>query len=364
MATPHEVMFVGSVPLKPAVKVFEALAKGVGTLAPRMPDGEQAGWLSMARASFAANPAFEPGGEVALEPTAHRMLTLYRLKQGFDVKDLKLGPYGYGRNALESYDVFKKLKAAGTIPKTTRFQFTIPGPGTSSFVLQLPGEQLLPLAREAIWNELKEVIDHVPAGELAIQIDLGMEAEHEEYLRRPDNWDQPIHRHFHWTLEQMADSAAWVANRIPAEVQLGFHICSIWHHDIKGGQDNNVLVDAANAVMSRLTRPMTYIHIPVIPDHAESDYAVFKRLKLPAAAKLFIGLLNLGDGIEGARKRIALARTAVSDFGIALFCGLGHAPEGRMGMYRDHGVPALRRATPDNLDEVLKLHREAATLLP
>ena len=362
MAAPREVMFVGSVPLKPAARVFEALAKGVGALAPRLPDGEQAGWLSLARDSFAANPAFEPGGEVPLEPTAHRMLTLYKLKAGFNVKDLKLGPYGYGKNAIGSYQQFKKLKDAGTIPAATRFQFTIPGPGTSSFVLQLPGEQLLPLARAAIWNELAEVIDQVPANELAIQLDLGMEAEHEEYLRRPDAWDQPIHRHFHWSLEQMAESASWVANQIPAGVQLGFHICSIWHHDTRAGQDNNVLVDAANAVISRLTRPMSYIHIPVIPDHVESDYAVFKRLNLPKGAKLFIGLLNLGDGLEGAKKRITMAQAAVQDFGIAMFCGLGHAPQGRMGMYRDRGVPALRRATPDNLEEVLALHRSAASV--
>lgn len=362
MAVKREVMFVGSVPLKPAAKVFEALATGVGELAPRMPDGEQAGWLSLARESFARNPAFEHGGEVPLEPSASRLLTLYKLKPGFDPKDLKLGPYGYGRNALESYQEFSRLKQAGVIPAKTRFQFTIPGPGTSSFVLQLPSEQLLPLAREAIWNELKEVIEGVPADELAIQLDLGMEAEHEEYLRRPAVWDQPIHQHFHWTLEQMAESAAWVANRIPADVQLGFHICSIWHHDTSAGQDNNVLVDAANAVMARLTRPMTYIHIPVIPDHVAADYAVFKRLNLPPGAKLFIGLLNLGDGLEGAKKRIALAQTAIQDFGIATFCGLGHAPEGRMGAYRDRGVPALRRATPTTLDAVLQLHREAAAL--
>ena len=360
MADAREVMFVGSVPLKPAARVFEALAKGVGAIAPRLPDGEQAGWLSLARETFARHPALEPGGEVPLEPSASRMLTLYKLKPGFDAKDLKLGPYGYGKNAIESYEQFRKLKQAGTIPATTRFQFTIPGPGTSTFVLQIPAEDLLPRAREAIWNELKEVIDYVPESELAIQIDLGMEAEHEEYLRRPEAWDQPIHKHFHWTLEQMATSVAWVANQIPPGVQLGFHICSIWHHDIRAGQDNRVLVDAANAVISRLARPLTYIHIPVIPDHTEADYEVLARLALPAGAKLFIGLLNLGDGLEGAKRRIGMAQDALQDFGIAMFCGLGHAPEGRMGMYRDRGVPALRRATPANLDEVLQLHRDAA----
>ena len=159
---------------------------------------------------------------------------------------------------------------------------------------------------------------------------------------------------------QMAESAAWVANQVPAQVQLGFHICSIWHHDTRAGQDNNVLIDAANAVLGRLKRPLTYIHIPVIPEHTQGDYDVFKRLNLPEGARLFIGLVNLGDGLEGAKRRIAMAGKAVADFGVATFCGLGHAPEGRMGAYRDRGVPALRRATPQSLEEVLALHRDVA----
>jgi len=107
-----------------------------------------------------------------------------------------------------------------------------------------------------------------------------MEAEHEEYLRRPDAWDQPMHKVFHWTLEQMAESAAWLADRVPREVELGLHICSIWHHDTGAGQDNRVLVDAANAITSRMTRPVSYVHIPVIPEHVQADYDVLRDLKL------------------------------------------------------------------------------------
>jgi hypothetical protein len=358
----REVMFVGSVPLRPADKVFEALGKHIGELAPRYPDGEQAGWLATARKSFPANPALEPAGQVPLEGKGSRLLDLYQLKAGCKPSDLVLGPYGYGKNAVNSYREFKRLKNEGKVPAKTRFTATMPGPGTATFVLRLPGEELLPIARQAIWKDIEEVLAAVPHDELAIQLDLGMEAEHEEYLRRPDAWDQPVHKVFHWTLDQMAESAAWVANRIPAEVQLGFHICSIWHHDVSAGQDNNVLVDAANAVLTRLKRPVTYIHIPTIPEHSQADYDAFKRLKLPQGAKLFIGLLNLADGLDGARKRIALAQKSVPEFGIAMFCGLGHAPTGPMGMAHSKGLPVLRRATPDTLDEVLKLHREAANL--
>ena len=358
----REVMFVGSVPLRPAEKVFEALGKHVGDSAPRYPDGEQSGWLSMARKTFAQHPALQPAGQVPLEGKGSRMLDLYELKPGCTAKDLDMGPYGYGANAVASYGAFKRLKDAGVIPKQTRFTATIPGPGTSTFVIRMPGEDLLPIARAAIFKDIEQILAAVPHDELAIQIDLGMEAEHEEYLRRPDAWDQPVHKVFHWTVEQMAESAAWVANRIPADVQLGFHICSIWHHDVSAGQDNRVLVEVANAVLSRLTRPLTYIHMPTIPDHTQADYDAFKQLKLPSGAKLFLGLLNLADGLEGAKKRIAMASKAVPSFGIGMFCGLGHAPTGAMGSIYNRPLPVLRRATPETLPEVLDLHRQASQL--
>jgi hypothetical protein len=361
----REVLLVGSVPLRPAANVFETVAKHLGTLAPRIPDGEQIGWVFGAFQSFAKNPALEPNRKVPLDAGGAMSLTTYRLKPGLTAKHLKLGPYGYAENAISSYAQFKALKDEGKIPKGTRFQATMPGPGTSSYVIELPAEDLLPLAREALWRELERIVAAIPAAELSIQLDVAMEAEHEEYLRRPDVWNQPIHKVFHWTLEQMADSVAWLANRVPPGVELGFHICSIWHHDTGAGQDNAVLVDAANAIMSRLERPVGYLHLPVIPEHTAEDYAVFRKLELGRGTKLYIGLLNLADGVEGAKRRIALAQAAVPEFGVAMFCGLGRAPLPGAPLTSNHlnpPVPALRRATPDTIGEVLELHREAAAL--
>lgn len=101
-----------------------------------------------------------------------------------------------------------------------------------------------------------------------------MEAEHEEYRRRPAAFDTPIRDEFDWTLEQMATSAAWLADRVPAGVELGFHICSIWHQYPQAGQDNDVLVDAARAIASRVNRPIDYLHLPTIPEHDEADFGV------------------------------------------------------------------------------------------
>jgi hypothetical protein len=361
----REVLLVGSVPLEPASKVFEVVASHLGDLVPRIPDGEQIGWSSAARRAFERNDSLEMSRRVPLNALGADPVPIFKLKPGRSSKDLRMGPYGYAENARASYAEFVRLRGEGTIPSTTKYQVTLPGPGTSAFNIELSADELLPLARQALLEEIQNTISEIPVQDMAIQLDIAMEAEHEEYLRRPQAWDQPLHKCFDWTLAQMADSVAWLANRIPPQIELGFHICSIWHHDPGAGQDNEVLVDTANAIMSRINRPVGYLHIPVIPEHTAEDYLCFRRLELPDKAKLYLGLLNLADGIEGAKRRIAMATAAVPDFGISMFCGLGRPSTALARGPSSHSkplVPELRRATSETIGEVLDLHRHAAML--
>ena len=362
MTGAREVLLVGSVPLAPAAVVFETVARHLNEFAPRIPDGEQIGWSRAARRTIERHDAFEVSGQIYMNAGGVDPADLFRLKKGLSSKDVALGPYGYAENAIDSYTAFKKLRDDGVIAASTRYQMTLPGPGTSVFYIQMPAEDLLPLAREALLNEIERTLLSIPASDLTIQIDAGMEAEHEEYLRRPQAFDQPAHKAFHWTMEQMAESVAWLANHIPAEVELGFHICSIWHHDPSAGQDNQVLVDVANAIISRVRRPVGYVHIPIIPEHAAEDFQPLKELEL-RGAKLYLGLINFADGLEGARKRMTLAETVVSDFGVASFCGLGRPATLNVRptqFHRHSPIAALRRATPETIDTVLDLHRSVA----
>jgi hypothetical protein len=361
----REVLLVGSLPLRPAANVFETVTRHLGTLAPRIPDGEQIGWVSAAQQSHQQNPALELSRQVPLEARGATLTNFYRLKPGVAQQDLRLGPYGYAQNAIESYSQFIRLRDEGQVLPGTRYQVTLPGPGTSAYVIELPADRLLPLARTALVNEIEAILARIPANDLTIQLDVGMEAEHEEYLRRPKAFDAPIHQAFHWTHEQMADAVAAVANRVPADVELGIHICSIWHHDPSGGQDNDVLVDTANALAQRITRPLGYVHMPAIPEHDETDFAPLKRLHLQPGTKLYLGLIHLSDGLEGARRRMAAAQTAVSNFGVAFFCGLGRpagsTPPPRAAPGRA-ARPEIPKATANTIGEVLDLHRQVAQL--
>ena len=285
---------------------------------------------------------------------------MYRLRADRSARDLKLGPYGYAENARNSYGQFRTMRDAGKIPAGTRLQVTLPGPGTTVASIEMPGEQILPIARAALAEQLAEIVHTIPARDLTIQLDIGMEAEHEEYLRRPEAFELPIHQVFHWTQDQMADSVAWLANKIPSDVEFGLHVCSIWHHYPYSGQDNAVLVDTANAIIQRLTRPVGYLHMPVIPEHTSSDFATLKNLHLPAGCKFYLGLINLSDGVPGARQRVEAAQAVVSDFGVAFFCGLGHYPS---GAHAAQLVPPTHaRATPETIGQVLDLHQQVAAL--
>lgn len=355
-----DVLMVGSVPLRPAAKVFEALAHKLGDFLPRIPDGDQHGWMHAVHAALGRNDALELDRLVPVS-VGGLEVPVYSLRKNYKSSDLRLGPYGFADVAAESYVEFKRLRAGGVIPYGTRFQVTMPGAGTCAFGIQLPADELLPLSRAALDAEVKRLADRIPAEDLTIQFDLGLEAEHEEYRRRPGAFATPIHEVFDWTLEQMADSAAWLSNRVPGEIELGFHICSIWHHYQAAGQDNNVMVDIANAVVERVSRSVGYIHIPTIPEHEAEEFAPLRSLRLPEGTRLYLGIIHQTDGIEGARRRASAAKSVFADFGVASFCGLGGQipPD---GMRRTNKVPAsvLRGATPDTLDQVLDLHRAVA----
>lgn len=364
----REVLLVGSVPLQPASEVFVTVAQHLGELAPRIPDGEQVGWIHAVFHSHKVNPALEVGRRVPLQAKGANPIDIFRLKQGLTSRDLTLGPYGYAQNAIASYAQFKRLRDAGKVLPGTRFQVTMPGPGTSAYVIELPGEELLPIAGAALAAEIEQIVAAIPAEDLTIQLDVAMEAEHEEYLRQPEKFDAPIHQVFHWTHAQMADAVAAVANRVAPGVELGIHICSIWHHDPDGGQDNTVLVDTANALVQRITRPIAYFHLPLIPEHDATDCAPLKDLRLAPETKLYLGLIHLSDGLEGARRRVEAAQTAVTDFGVGYFCGLGTAPAISPiagGIRRPAGAaaaPGDSRTAADVVGEVLDLHRQVAEL--
>jgi hypothetical protein len=89
--------------------------------------------------------------------------------------------------------------------------------------------------------------------------------------------------------------------------------------------------------------------MPTAPEHDVADFAPLKRLKLHPETQLYLGVIHMDDGIEGAERRMAAAATAISDFGVGAFCGL--AQPSRQEAVRPHTV-----------QEIFELHRAVAEL--
>ena len=80
--------------------------------------------------------------------------------------------------------------------------------------------------------------------------------------------------------------------------------------------------------------------MPVPRGRADDDY--FKPLadlKLPRETRLILGLVHHTDGVEGGRRRMAVADKYAADYDIATECGFG-------------------RRDPATIPELLNIHRE------
>jgi len=307
--------------------------------------------------AFIENPAFEPFGpsrRLTLRPTTFfdRMGSqLLRLKPGLAVQKIEIGEFGIARNAKASCGEFRKFKNEGKFAAGTRLCVTFAGPGTKFGCIAMPPKYLYPLIEKSFKAEIARVLEVASHEELAIQLDLAGEVELEEYRRRPQDFQMPIFEasHEYWNMDEAVNLIANVASAVPTELEFGFHLCAIYHIDEGQDQALNVHFDWANALSERIKRPIGYIHIPTAPDHKEKDFETLKRLRLHPETKLFIGLIHLQDGIEGARRRIRGAAKSWPDFGIAAFCG-SNQPSRREYLH------------PHSVDEIFEIHRMVAEI--
>ena len=108
-----------------------------------------------------------------------------------------------------------------------------------------------------------------------------------------------------------------------------------WCYGDAGGRhfkqpaDTALLVRVSNHLALTLRRPPHWLHLPVPRERVDEHYyRPLAQLSLKRATTLYLGLLHLSDGVEGAQRRIAAARKHVVSFGVATECGFGRrAPE-------------------------------------
>jgi hypothetical protein len=332
----------GSVPLQSSDEVFRVVSEELGGHVKRIPDGEtgeRSGWAGWAAQVFYRIDGLEERHPFYKEISPRQI----GLADGRSPGDIRYPNLGYADAALESYERFAEYKREGRIAPDVRFQVSMATPVAvvSAVVVESEFATLEPGYEAAQMAELRRILDGIPHSELAIQWDVCIEVWfHERWVKAPF---QPVD-------EGTATRLARYAAAVPEDVELGFHFCygDFKHAHLGQPTDCRACVDIFNQAAELIDRPIEFIHVPVPVERDDDGYfAPLAELRLPSETELYLGVVHIRDGVEGAQRRIATARRHLQSFGIATECGMGRRPPERGG-------------TQDGTRELLQIHAAVA----
>jgi hypothetical protein len=315
---------VGSVPLDSARAVMTEVAHYLAPYLDRIPDGEtgpRLAWLRWQQVRIASCPALMPSDQL----NHYGQPYMFKVRPDADLSQFRFDTLGYAEVALASYQIFRELQDSGVIPPGTRFQVSLPTPlGITAAYFDIQTQAVAePVIEEAMLRDLHRIVAGVDLQRLAIQWDAAIEF---AVLKA----GLPVW--FDHTEPGIISRLVRLGDTVPDGVDLGFHLCfgDFGHKHFVEPESLQPLVAVANGVSDRVSRAITWFHMPVPRNRFDAVY--FAPLEdYQIDADLYLGLLHLTDGIEGAARRIAAARQFRDEFGIATECGYGRRPAKTIG---------------------------------
>src|SRR5579884_1435676 len=209
---PRNVYLVGSVPLADAGTVFETVSAALGPYLLTLPDGEtgeRLDWITWLEPVFAANPAFQLGGEIFQLHSGVNGRRRYGLRLGISLEEIHFANWFYADIACRSFATFAALDL---VPAHSVLWL---------FVEENLQRGIDPIYNDAIIREIDKIVETVPHDQLAIQFDIASAV----FARFERNQPSP----YGVTKEEMQESFSTIvtrlAERVPADVDLLFHFC-------------------------------------------------------------------------------------------------------------------------------------------
>lgn len=368
--TKRNLMLVGSIAYDTAEDTFRAIAPALGDSLTFMPDGEigeRISWINhLAYRVYHGHPDIETIARPLDENGVEAWQAGYTPNWSFRVKDgvelVRFGEpgwrLGYARGAIESYFVFKTLKGEGVIPEHMRFQVSIPLTGSSVRLYFKHAEdypKIEPAITEALAAEVRNICDHIPAEELAIQWDCAIE-------------DTVIEGALAAAGGKLTDAVDHVAGRLflpardvnadlPDEVLVGYHACygTATGWPVREPQDLTGVVLLLNHAVANTGRRVDFVHMPTVKSDGPDYFAPLADLKVNGA-RVYMGLIHALHDEGGMQKQMEWIGRHIPDFGIAAPCGFGRGP----GKMSSQSGLATANAY---MDGIIADHQKALTLL-
>tara|TARA_B100000315_G_C14566245_1_gene583097 strand:- start:33 stop:1073 length:1041 start_codon:yes stop_codon:yes gene_type:complete len=324
---------VGSIPLNSSEEVFCSVCDSIGSHIKRLPDGEtgeRTKWIFYQRQMLTAHPAMEPDESIPKfefkqwDGKVIREVQLLKLKNDVDL-DTLIFPIGYSEHAIESFKDFTRLQSEGKIPADVKFQVSLPTPFATGYNYVSPNgrDQFLEIYEKSFGIDVAKIMAAIPHDKLAVQWDVCQEVLIFEnyYPDRSENYKQEVY-----------DQLARIGDFIPADVELGYHICygSPGDDHVVKPRDFAISVEISNGIIENVNRSVEFIHMPgTYGEPEDAFYAPLSNLNLPEDCELYLGLLFYNDQ-AGDAARISAARKVVPEFGISTVCGWGRADPDRV----------------------------------
>jgi hypothetical protein len=336
MVTVTNAHFVGSINQPDAESVFRVVGELVGARAKRIPDGEVGErfyWIQFQTFRLDDTPGLVRVGEELP----------FRIRDIFDLRpfaldgtvaapDLQFPNLGYADAAIDSYATFVMLRDAGAIPEGVRFQVSLPTPVGVVGAFIVPDDRLAvePVYEAALFAEVARIADAIPHADLAIQWDAAVEF---GILDRAEFAGVPFGAGWNGDpLDGVIERAVRQIEAVPADVEVGFHLCygDVEEQHFIQPKDAGTLASVIRGIVAAAPRTVTWFHIPVPIERDDAAYfAPLADLELPDGTELDLDLLHHEDGVEGAERRIAAASTVLDSFGVGTECGFGRGPAER-----------------------------------
>jgi methionine synthase II (cobalamin-independent) len=336
---PEKVHLVGSIALDSVEEVFRTAGGVLGRRLRRVPDGEPGGrrlWISWQYPFLRAQPFLRPD---ASQP--NRGFPPLMLTEGADPSQIRFGELGYAREARISYQDFVSARERRELPADVRFQVSLPTPLAiiNPFCVMRDAAAVEGPYESAMLREVDAICRAIPHRDLCIQWDVCI-----EMLLWDGRWEG-LRNPFGAELQtEVLRRMKRLGEAVPADVELGFHLC-YGDYDAKHfvePLDAGKLVEVANRFTETVSRPVSYIHMPVPIDRGDDAYfAPLRELRLSPGTELYLGLVH-ADGVDATNQRIAAAAKYSGDFGIATECGIA------------------RQRTPELVRRLLEVHAGAS----
>jgi hypothetical protein len=335
------VLLVGSVPLESSEAVFREVSNRIGDTLKRVPDGEtgvRAAWTAWQGSVVERTKGVARTGERDLQGIAY---PTYDLAPGTSTRDIGFGDLGYAASALSSYKTFTQMRNQG-FNRQARFQVSLPTPlaVVQAFFWGSPAlPEICKVYEKALLGEVDRILRSIPHDDLSLQWDIAV-----EFHRIWEKPDLDLARMFPNDL--LISTIARLSDHIPEPVELGWHFCygDAGHKHFVEPRDTALMTNVANQLKAAMRRPLTWLHLPVPREREDTAYFTpLRGLVVDKKTELFLGLIHLTDGVDGAKRRMASANRTVGNYGVATECGFG-------------------RRRPDTILSLLDLHRAVAAL--